>query len=443
MKHDFQPSVLIIDDHTKNLQILADMLQEKEYNVAMAKNGCRALKFISRRKPDMILLDIMMPDMDGFEVCRQLKAQEETKNIPIIFISALTDMSNKIKGFQTGGVDYITKPFRKEEVFARVTTHLELNRSYEKLREMNDKLRLEIRERRRIEASLRKANKEITDGMRYAEMIQRSLLPDDDEIRNRLPDSFFIWMPKSIVGGDIIFADTVGKKLILAVIDCAGHGVPGAFLTMIASAALRRIIKDEGQHSPANILNRLNVIVKTTLRQDTEHALSDEGLEAAVISVRIPDTEHQANTDDHVGKLIFAGARLPLFCVHHDEIKNIDGNRERIGYKKSDMGFNFTEHTVNIEKGMCFYVATDGFKDQIGGHEDKDSRFGFIRFGKERFANLLREVSVFPFDRQKEILTETFHKYRGDRERQDDVTILGFGFCQGSRIKQLSHMNRG
>ncbi|OQX19134.1 MAG: hypothetical protein BWK80_37270 [Desulfobacteraceae bacterium IS3] len=134
MNRKTRPSVLIVDDNPKNLQILADMLRNRNYRVAIAKDGFSALKFAFKMTPDLILLDIMMPQMDGFEVCRRLKSHHATKEIPVIFISALNNTADKVKAFKTGGVDYITKPFQQEEVMVRVRTHIELKRSQEELR---------------------------------------------------------------------------------------------------------------------------------------------------------------------------------------------------------------------------------------------------------------------------------------------------------------------
>ncbi len=129
-----KPSILIIDDNAQNLQILADILRCNNYKVAMVKDGIKALNFISKIKPDIILLDIMMPGIDGFEVCSILKKDNNTKEIPVIFVSALTDIADKVRGFKAGGVDYITKPFQKEEVLARVNTHVQLKYSQEELK---------------------------------------------------------------------------------------------------------------------------------------------------------------------------------------------------------------------------------------------------------------------------------------------------------------------
>jgi DNA-binding response OmpR family regulator len=119
-------TILVVDDHPDNLRLLAGILNEHHYKVRLAPNGDRAVATIRKEAPGLILLDIMMPVMDGYEVCRQLKADKETAGIPIIFISAINETVDKVKAFALGGVDYITKPFRSEEVLARVETHLTL-----------------------------------------------------------------------------------------------------------------------------------------------------------------------------------------------------------------------------------------------------------------------------------------------------------------------------
>jgi two-component system, sensor histidine kinase and response regulator len=136
------PSVIIVDDNTNNLHVLAHILRDKGLKVATVKDGFKALKFIQHKKPDLVLLDIMMPEMDGYEVCKELKGNDNTKDIPIIFITAMSNTEDKIRGFELGGVDYITKPFRKEEVFSRVNVHLTLKYAQEELKITNQKLRV-------------------------------------------------------------------------------------------------------------------------------------------------------------------------------------------------------------------------------------------------------------------------------------------------------------
>ncbi len=276
----------------------------------------------------------------------------------------------------------------------------------------------------RLNETLKKveeANRHITDSIQYAKLIQSSLLPNPENIKTFLPDSFVIWMPRDIVGGDFIFTDYVEGGVILTVVDCTGHGVPGAFMTMIASSGLRKIIRDEGWHDPAQILKRLNFFVKTTLHQDTDYALSDDGLDAGICFVTGAGLGVRGQGELTRGnrEITFAGARLPLMYVHEGEVNLIKGDRQSIGYRKSDEKFNFTNHIIQIENGMSFYMASDGFADQPGGEKRR-------RFGTDAFMNLLKNVSGLPFEKQREMLLHAFEEYKGTEERRDDVTMVGF-----------------
>ena len=168
-------SILIVDDIADNLRVLSGTLSQKGYKIRCAKNGATALKVANKVIPDLILLDIKMPGMNGYEVCQKLKADEQTKDIPIIFLSALDDVLDKVKAFEVGGIDYITKPFQVEEVLVRVKTHLALQSAKAKvyqlnltllqkmqsikkhsvrLEMMNQKLQQEIKDRQKAESQL-------------------------------------------------------------------------------------------------------------------------------------------------------------------------------------------------------------------------------------------------------------------------------------------------
>ncbi len=133
MSNESKSLVLIVDDNPQNLQVLGNLLKNNGYTPVLARKGTEALDFVQKKPPDLILLDIMMSEMDGIETCRRLQEQETTKNIPVIFITALTDTSEKLRAFEAGGVDYITKPFVKVEVLARIRVHITLKKALEKL----------------------------------------------------------------------------------------------------------------------------------------------------------------------------------------------------------------------------------------------------------------------------------------------------------------------
>jgi two-component system, sensor histidine kinase and response regulator len=134
------PTVLVVDDNPKNVQIIALILRELKYKIIIAVNGSNAIDLVERARPDLILLDVMMPGMDGFEACKIIKSKPENKNIPVIFLTAMSEKVNIVKGFEVGGVDYITKPFNKEELISRIKTHLELKFTRDELQKTTNHL---------------------------------------------------------------------------------------------------------------------------------------------------------------------------------------------------------------------------------------------------------------------------------------------------------------
>lgn len=146
-----KPLVLIVDDMPRNLQVLGSILMEEDFEIAVATNGVEAVKVALEILPDLILLDVMMPEMDGFTACRKLKEIPATQDIPIIFITARVEVSDIVKGFESGGMDYITKPFKKQELMVRINTHLKLSLARRKLEQMNAELSVSQEEIRQLE----------------------------------------------------------------------------------------------------------------------------------------------------------------------------------------------------------------------------------------------------------------------------------------------------
>jgi class 3 adenylate cyclase/AmiR/NasT family two-component response regulator len=172
-------SILIVDDTPANLRILSQVFDEHGYRVRIANSGKRALEAIESNPPDLILLDIMMPELSGYEVCKELKSRPHTREIPVIFISALDAAEDKVNAFAAGGVDYVTKPFHFEEVLARVRTHLSIRALQKRLEIKNRQLEEEISERKRIEEKL----------VEYAADLQVEKRKSDQLLLNILPSS--------------------------------------------------------------------------------------------------------------------------------------------------------------------------------------------------------------------------------------------------------------
>lgn len=168
------PRVLIVDDEPLNLELLRQELEVLGYQVEEARNGEEALRLTADHPPDVILLDIMMPGMDGFEVCRRVKDAEGTRDVPVIFMTALSEVEDKVKAFEAGGVDYVTKPFQLDEVLARVGTHAELRRTSRELMERNRRLEEEIEKHGRAKQTIEYLREEIQSELKFDEIVGQS-----------------------------------------------------------------------------------------------------------------------------------------------------------------------------------------------------------------------------------------------------------------------------
>lgn len=192
---DKRNDILVVDDTPANLKFLSLMLSRRNYEVRTATDGPMALEAVREAPPDLILLDIMMPRMDGYEVCRRLKSDAVTRDIPVIFISALDDANDKVKAFKSGGVDYITKPFELQEVLARVANHLTLRQLQRKLQEANNELERRVEERT---AELVNTNVSLKEEIAERHRIEKSLRENEEKYRNVFEDSkdtIFIFRP--------------------------------------------------------------------------------------------------------------------------------------------------------------------------------------------------------------------------------------------------------
>lgn len=253
-------------------------------------------------------------------------------------------------------------------------------------------------------------NQRMIDSLHYAEMIQKSLLPGLDRMKTESPDSLIIWMPKDIVGGDIFYMFSYSESSVIALIDCTGHGVPGAFLTMIAYTEIRKIILEQGCHDPAEILKRLNLSMKNVLHKGKEKQMVDDGLDAAVIEV------------NHTKSCFrFAGARIPLFFIKDGQVVMVKGDKQSIGYMSSDENHIFTNHTVTHDGHCWAYLKTDGYTDQLGGENRQ-------RFGTKQFKTLIAETYQEPFSIQRKIFLKALFDHQGSNDQVDDITVIGLKF---------------
>lgn len=290
-----------------------------------------------------------------------------------------------------------------------------------KVEELSKNLEMKVSERTSelviAMQEIEEIHKRTKDSIEYASLIQSSLIPEQNLFRKYFEDFFTIWHPKDIVGGDIYLFEQLrienGEgEVILMVIDCTGHGVPGAFVTMIVKAIERQIIAkiNHGDEivSPAKILSIFNRSMKHLLRQDNNESVSNAGFDGGILYY------------NKKNKLVkFSGASTPIFYTdENDDIVMIKGDRHSIGYRTSDVNYEFTEHEISVKDGMKIYLTTDGYLEQNGGEKS-------LPYGKRRFQKLLKEYVNESMADQQEVMLMTLNEYQGNERRNDDITVIG------------------
>ena len=255
---------------------------------------------------------------------------------------------------------------------------------------------------------LSESNKKIMASIRYAQLIQTSMLPLEKSFHVHLGNFFILYQPREIVGGDFYFFRELDGGFIIAVVDCTGHGVPGALMTMTANAVLSTIIDSLGIHNPADILDTLNKRFHTSQHQNGGEERIDYGLDVGLCMYRKATNE-----------LLFSGAGIDLHCVADGRVEVIKGDRTSLGYRRSGMELHFRNSTVNVATGMQFYLTSDGILDQSGGPKG----WGF---GRKRFIDLIKTIAELPSSVQLQRMQEELSAYRGENPQRDDITAMGF-----------------
>ena len=387
-------SVLVVDDNVKNLQILGVILQNEGFKVEFALDGISALSWLENKEFDLILLDIRMHGMDGFEVCSHIKKNRNYHEIPIIFITAQTDSDSIVKGFEKGAVDYITKPFIRSELLARVNTQLIIKRS-------NDQILHYLKE-------IEEKNKNISDSIEYASYIQNAVISTSEKNLKILPEHFIIYLPKDILSGDFYWIGKTENKVIIAVMDCTGHGVPGALMSILGNTLLNEIILRDGIQQPDQILNSLRSRIINALGQKKDSSNIKDGIEGSVICT-VPGSD----------KIQYSGAFNPLILFHDDQILEIKADRIPIGYFETNREFTLKE--LKVRNNDIIYMFSDGITDQFGGAFNK-------RFMLKKLKEILYLIHNRDLSEQKKIILTELNLWKNDLIQTDDIIIMGIRF---------------
>ncbi|MFH2094538.1 MAG: SpoIIE family protein phosphatase, partial [Bacteroidota bacterium] len=251
--------------------------------------------------------------------------------------------------------------------------------------------------------------KEITDSIHYAKRIQNAILPPEEYVNKNLPEHFILFKPRDIVSGDFYWAHEMGDRLIVAAVDCTGHGVPGAFMSLLGVAFLNEIVGKKLVTTAGSILDELRRGIINSLHQTGKEGGSQDGMDIALCIINLKEKEFE-----------FAGANNPLIIVRYNQgkpvLEEIKGDKMPIGYHI--LNRPFSSHYGILNSGDQIYMFSDGFADQFGGQSGR-------KFKSRTFKNLLLENHSKPMDVQKSILDQTFKEWKGNFDQVDDIVVIG------------------
>ncbi len=311
----------------------------------------------------------------------------------------------------------VTTPFQSTKLafflyilFAVLAVVLFIRYWTQNLRKANQVLKekeVAAREIARQREELAIKNKNITDSIRYAQKIQEALLPSAYYFKRLFPESFVIFKPKDFISGDFYWITEKENKQFVVSADCTGHGVPGALMSMIGFEILDKIINDQKEYEPAEILNILSKGIEATFSRNEDDLSVKDGMDLALCMI-----------DKKNKRMEFAGAFNSLYLIRDNRLTEIKGDRFSIGLTANELGKPFTNHFLELEKEDRIYIFTDGYVDQFGGPKGK-------KFMYRRFRHMLLTVHKIPMKEQKEFLENTLESWMGENEQVDDIQVIG------------------
>ena len=380
-------NILIVDDLPANLQFLNSILVERGYQVRPAINGQVALKIAQKSLPDLILLDIQMPGLNGYEVCERLKDDEKTRDIPVIFISALSEVFDKVKAFSVGGVDYITKPFQAEEVLARVDTHLKLCHLQRQLAEQNERLKEEnLRMQAELEVSRR---------------LQQMLLPTEKELQqiDGLDIAGFM-EPAEEVGGDYYDVLYQDGRVLIGIGDVTGHGLESGALAIMVQSSIRTLLASYHELDSVTFFSALNQMVfHNVQRMNVEKSLT------------LALVDYQNN------QLYLSGQHEEMIVVRNGELELID--TMDLGFPvglDEDIADFVNQAVVPLNAGDVVVLYTDGITEAYNTQNQQ--------YKLERLCEIIQQNWQKTAQEIQQAVIADIRQFIGKQKVFDDITLL-------------------
>jgi serine phosphatase RsbU (regulator of sigma subunit)/HAMP domain-containing protein len=331
----------------------------------------------------------------------EIGEMSEALNDLVDGLKRTTDFSKQVGA---GNFDYDFEPLSPHDTLGHALLKMRDDLA-ENERILEEKVRQRTQEVVEQKQKVEGLYKDLTDSIRYAKRLQSSILPSDEWIDKKLPSSFVLFKPKDIVSGDFYwFEESVNGKIIFSAVDCTGHGVPGAFMSLVGHNGLHQAVNEHGMEEPGAILDDLNRSAKRALTRTSEGESVSDGMDMALCTI-----------DKEARKLEFSGANNPLYLVRNGELHEYKADKVPIG---GEGEHRYNTQRLDLQKGDVLYVFSDGFPDQFGGPKGK-------KFKYRPFKELLISISDKPMQEQKEILDRTIEEWKGDLEQIDDILVIG------------------
>lgn len=344
----------------------------------------------------------------ALSLAKEIKAKEIVLETLETLAQLYEKEHNYIKAFQTLKTYLQEKDEYYQQFIKDVTLTYSTTLQYEKLKSEKELYQLKNVELARALEELETRTTSLVNSMNYARRIQNSIFPKESQLHSYFSESFLLFLPKEIVCGDFAWLANAHGKIFIAAVDCTGHGVPAALLSILGYNLLREALFDQGLKDPSKILSFLHTKVRETLHQDIANPeLPMDGMEIALVTISPKEQ-----------MLYYSGAYIPLYLFHKGDLEIIKPDKFPVGGIQTEPFRIFTEHAIPYEKGSRFYLFTDGYANQL--HEQTQKRFT-----TKRVTTLLKEIQNLPLRKQKLEIEKAFLKWKGNFQQVDDVLVIG------------------
>lgn len=397
--------ILVLEDNPGDVFLLKRELEKAGmlFSLYVADSKETYIEGLKTFGPDIILSDHSLPSFDSMEALDIVK--KSNIDIPFILVTGTVSEEFAVECMKAGVSDYIIK-----DSLTRLPSAIENIFNSQEIKREKESIELLHKELKNAYQEIAEKNKSITDSINYAKRMQDAILPDSERLSKFFPEWFIHYKPKDIVSGDFYWFEERNNKLIIAVADCTGHGVPGALMSVIGVELLNKIVNEKNITLPSEILRQLDMGIALCFKQKENITTSTDGMDMAICTINFDTNE-----------MIYAGAQRPLWLIRENTLEEIKPTKFPIGGLFSGGKRSYENHRIKINPNDLVYFFTDGITDQFGGEFEK-------KLMTKKLKMLLLSMQSNNLNEQQHIFNDYMTKWAGNLEQVDDMLIMGLRF---------------